>query len=421
MTREQVQWEPATAGDLAVGDTIRIDHRWFDHPFERRLFRIGSEKEIATIRDTGLTRVWVDRSPPAQADDAQAASAEAGALAAPAAEPDPEQVAAQEAARIAEQREALAAAEARDHVTRERAQQVFTMLCAGLQDSAEAVAGLVDYLTALLNNSTSPLALMAPAAPRRSNTRLALLGSDAVWLAGTIGKRMELPRDELRVLTFAAATHALGLTRMPPNLPEQPGVVLRGTPLANYPNYSAMILEQCGGFSEEVICVVREHRERPDGTGLPKGLRDNQIHPHALIIGAARELQVRCADSEVSPAAVLATIYKSLRDIYGATIVNHLAAAVLLIPAGSYVQLSDGSVARVARINEAARLSPVIECFGQNGAVHAPQVIDLSQREGLCIVRALDTSRLPPRMFDTVRNSGPDSRPPAPEAEQQPG
>lgn len=419
MTREQVQWEPATAGELAVGDTIRIDHRWFDHPFERRLFRIGSEKEIATIRDTGLTRVWVDRSPPAQADVVQAASAEAGAPAPPV--PDPEEVAAQEAARIAGQREALAAAEARDRVTRERALQVFTMLGAGLQDSAEAVAGLVDYLTAILNNSTSPLALMAPAAPRRSNTRLALLGSDAVWLAGTIGKRMGLTRAELRTLTFAAATHALGLTRLPPNLPDESDIALRGTPLANYPHYSAMILEQCGGFAEEVCRIVREHRERPDGKGLPAGLPQEKIHPHALIVGAVRELQVRCADSEVSPAVVLASIYKSLRDIYGTTIVNHLAAAVLLIPAGSYVQLSDGSVARVARINEAARLSPVVECFGQNGAVHAPQVIDLSQREGLCIVRALDTSRLPPRMFDTVRNYGPDSRPPAPETEQQPG
>jgi HD-GYP domain-containing protein (c-di-GMP phosphodiesterase class II) len=424
MSSAQEFWEPATAETLAVGDTIRIDHRWVDHPFERRLFRISSDKEIATIRDTGLTRVFVDRSPPAEEIPAEVAPAQPaatdGSTAAeqvPTPDPDAEAAkqAAREAARRSEQREALASAQARDRVTRERAQQTLAMLSAGHQDSAEAVASLVDYLVAILNNSTSALAPMAPAAPRRSPTRLALLGSDAVWLAGTIGKRMGLTRAELRALTHAAATHAVGLTRMPPNLPEeQPGVALRGTPLEKYPLYSAMILEQCGGFPEEVRRIVREHHERPDGTGLPNGLRKEQIHPHALIIGAVRELQIRCADSAVSPAVALATIYKSLRDLYGTTIVNHLAAAVLLIPVGTYVQLSDGSLARVLRINEAARLAPVVESFGQNSAVHAPREIDLSQREDLRIVRALDTSRLPPRMFETVRNTGPDTRPPKP-------
>ncbi len=90
---------------------------------------------------------------------------------------------------------------------------------------------------------------------------------------------------------------------------------------------------------------------------------------------------------------------------------------MLLIPVGTYVQLSDGSVARVARINEAARLLPVVECFGQNAELRAPQDIDLSQRQDLFIVRALDTSRLPPRMFDTVRNMGSDTHAPKP-AEQ---
>jgi hypothetical protein len=41
-------------------------------------------------------------------------------------------------------------------------------------------------------------------------------------------------------------------------------------------------------------------------------------------------------------------------------------------------------------------------------------MIDLSQRPSLFIVRALDTSKLPPRMFDTVRNMGADTHAPAP-------
>ena len=63
MDMEQEVWEPATGDDLKVGDYIRIDHRWFDHPFDRRMFRISANAEIATIRDQQLTRVFVDRTP----------------------------------------------------------------------------------------------------------------------------------------------------------------------------------------------------------------------------------------------------------------------------------------------------------------------------------------------------------------------
>jgi hypothetical protein len=430
-------WEPATADDLKIGDEIRIDHRWFDHPFDRRMFRISSDAEIATIRDQALTRVFVDRTPaeepepapppevaaPAVAEAAPDGAAAEAAAAAPE-EPSPAELAAEAArvaAQLAAQREAIESAKARDRHTRERAQLTLGMLSAGHQDSAKAVADFVDFLVAILNNSTSPIAPMSPAAPRHSKVRLALLGSDAVWLAGVIGKRMGLAKPALRALTHAAAVHAVGLTRMPPNLPEEePGMAVRGTPLANYPTYSALLLEQCGGFSAEVVRIVSEHRERPDGSGLPKGLKGEKIHPHALIIGAVRELQIRCAGSKVAPAVALAAIYKSLRETYGTTIANHLANAVLLIPIGTYVQLSDGSVARVVRTNEAARLSPVVESFGPNAELGAPQTIDLSKRPNLFIVRALDTSRLPPKMFNTVRDTGPDTRPPNPQAEIPP-
>jgi Domain of unknown function (DUF3391)/HD domain len=442
MTTDKEVWEPAIADDLKVGDYIRIDHRWFDHPFERRMFRISADAEITTIRDQALTRVFVDRTPPEEVEpvppavEAAApgevpaegaaqpeAAAPAADTAAPGSDSPAEQAAAAArlAAQLAEQREAIESAKARDCHTRERALQTLGMLSAGHQDSAKAVSDFVDFLVAILNNSTTPIAPMSPAAPRHSTVRLALLGSDAVWLAGLIGKRMGLAKPELRALTHAAAVHAVGLTRMPPNLPEEePGVAVRGTPLANYPTYTALILQQCGGFPPEVVRIVSEHRERPDGSGLPKGYKGEQIHPHALIIGAVRELQIRCAGSKVAPAVALAAIYKSLRETYGTTIANHLAAAVLLIPVGTYVQLSDGSVARVARINESARLSPVVESFGQNAELGAPETIDLSQRPNLFIVRALDTSRLPPKMFSTVRDTGPDTRPPEPQAELPP-
>ena len=253
---------------------------------------------------------------------------------------------------------------------------------------------------ALLNNSTSPLALLASSVPGHSAQRLALLGSDAVTMAAVIGKRMRLPKEALRELTRAAAAHVLGLSRLPQHLfdEEADGVAPRSAVYRDYPLLGARILEQCGGFSGEVQRIVREHRERPDGSGFPQGLAGAAIHPHALIIGAVREFQLRSSSGR-SPGAALANMNRHLRQVFGTDIIGHLAMSLLMYPVGTLVQLSDGRVARVARSDEAMRVSPVVEVFEDINTLRTRETVDLSQRRDLSIVRVLDTSRLPPKMF----------------------
>ena len=50
-------WAPIRADQLRVGHYIKINHRWFDHPFVRRIFRITSEDEVAIIRNARLTKL----------------------------------------------------------------------------------------------------------------------------------------------------------------------------------------------------------------------------------------------------------------------------------------------------------------------------------------------------------------------------
>jgi HD-GYP domain-containing protein (c-di-GMP phosphodiesterase class II) len=402
-------WEPVQIPQLRVGHYIKIDHRWFDHPFVRRMFQITTEKELETIREVELTRIFVNPGqstvdpPPA---DSGAAPVEEDAAA---------QAASREqavAADVKAQREGLAAAQARQRETLERAQYVYAALGYGDPNSAAALDEFVDYLVALLNNSTSPLALMANSVQGHSAQRFPLLGSDAVSMAAVIGKRMGLSRESLRELTRAAAAHVLGLSRLPANMvdEETEGAPPRSPVYRSYPVLGATVLEQCGGFSVDVVRIVREHRERPDGRGFPQGLAGEAIHPHALILGAVREFQIRCSGGR-SQVAALAYLNKHLRPVFGAEIIGHLALSVLMYPAGSHVQLSDGRMARVLRSEEVQRVSPVVEVFRDVNNLRDSETIDLSQRRDLSILRVLDTSRLPPRMFTHGKRS---TAPPAP-------
>lgn len=373
---QQEGWEPAQIAQLRIGHYIRIDHRWFDHPFVRRMFQISTEKELQVLRDSPPERIFV-RQPP------------------PVGEP-----AAADVAQLRNQREGLAAAQARMREALQRAQLAYSALGYGDPNAAAILDELVDFLVALLNNSTSPLALLANSLPGISSQRIALLGSDAVSMAAVIGKRMGLPKDSLRELTRAAAAHVVGLTRLPANLVDEDadGAAPRDPQFLGYPVLGAKILEQCGGFPADVVRIVREHRERPNGQGFPHSLSAGDIHPHALVIGAIREFQIRCSGGR-SQVASLAYLNKHLRQVYGADIIGHLTLSVLIYPVGAHVQLSDGRMARIVRSEEAARVSPVVEAFQDVNSLRDGETIDLAQRRDLAIVRVLDTSWLPPKMF----------------------
>jgi HD-GYP domain-containing protein (c-di-GMP phosphodiesterase class II) len=418
MSTDTVDWEPVEAAALRIGNFIKIDHRWFDHPFVRRSFRISSERELAIIREVQLTRISVDPkrstdalapvAPPSEATALAAAEADAATL-----ETDAAAVEAAEAARIREQRVSLDAASARDRVTLERARALLAALGSSDPTGASMVDEFVDYLVAILNNSTTPLTLMAAAAPRRSSMRLALQMADAVSLAALIGKRMGLAKEQLRLLTQVAATHCVGLARMPPQLiDEEPAdEQFQGAAFRNYPLLSASILNKCGGFQAEMLRLVTQHRERPDGSGFPRGLAGDAILPLALILGAVREFQIRC-NNDTSPVLALAYLHRNCREIYGAEIIGHLANAMLVYPVGTYVQMSDGRVARIVGINETLRTAPMVDVYEDRSALREWTTLDLSQAPGLSIVRALDTSYLPPRMFATAPRSPGGSAPP---------
>lgn len=398
---EKDPWEPIEIDQLRIGHYIKINHRWFDHPFVRRMFQITAQRELDIIHEAQLTRIFVDPERSAT-DPATPAQPEIVVPPDPDAPPDPPDPGL-DATAIRSQREALSAAHMRAQVTLERAQYVVSALNYGNSQSAAAVDEFVDYLVALLNNSTAPLALVASPMQGHSSQRLALLGTDAVSMAAVIGKRLRLKAAELRILTRAAATCLVGLTRVPPNTldEEAGGAAPRSTSYRNYPNLSAAILQQCSGFSAEVLQIVREHRERPDGRGFPQG--QQTVHPLALILGAVREFQNRSANAQ-SPLPALAFMNKNLRQVFGPEIIGHLAISVLAYPAGTHVQLSDGRIARVVRSEEAMRASPVVEVF-QDSSLRQRETIDLSQQKGLSIQRVLDTSRLPARMFETAKRS----------------
>jgi HD-GYP domain-containing protein (c-di-GMP phosphodiesterase class II) len=401
-------WVSIRPDQLRVGHFIKINHRWFDHPFLRRIFRITSEEEIAIIRNAGLTRLYVDydRSPVVSSDQTvQKAPDTDQKIEQAAAKLVAEKAAANE--RIQHETRAMSTVQARYRASVERAHTMMAMLNATDPNSAKTMGVYVDQVVETLAGGASPLTLVATAAPLSSRQRIALLSSDAVMLAGAIGKRMGLSKKELQTLSMASALHLVGLQRMPPDLAEEkPGTEYKSSPVfRNYPIISAHVARECGGFSGDVLRLISEHRELPDGSGFPRGLTMDNIHPLAGILGTVREFQVQCSADKASPAGALAFMYKNMREVYGKEVVNHLIASLTVYPPGTYVLLSDGSIARVLRVNEDNRLRPVVGIMDDESREQDQQIVDLSREADIGIAQFADQTLLPRNVIEQNQNT----------------
>jgi HD-GYP domain-containing protein (c-di-GMP phosphodiesterase class II) len=401
-------WQPIRADQLRIGHYIKINHSWFDHPFVRRIFMITSEEEVAIIRNARLTKLYVDHerstsAPPAEPP--QRPPEEEQRIAERVASLKAEKVA--QLDRIQEHRAALEAVALMYSETVDHTGSLLGMLNSADAASAKQLGNWVGKVVETVVQGQAPLALVATDSPQNEVQRVAMLATDAVGICGVLGRKLGLEPQHMMALTMAAAVHVCGLQRLPPQLiDEKPDGLQRESPMfRQYPAIGAEILRQCGGFPQTVIRIVREHRERPDGSGFPMGLKGDQIHPLALVLGAVREFQVQCRGTDVEPTTALSWLFRTLRPVYGEDIIDHLISSTTVYPPGTFVQISDGSLGRVLRVNEADRMRPVIGIVDEESGGREMQIVDLQQESGLSIVSLVDRPKLPKKILDARRRS----------------
>lgn len=391
-----------------MGHYIKINHRWFDHPFVRRIFQITSEDEISIIRNARLTKLYVDhaRSTPVPPPEApQRPPEEELRVAERAAALRAEKI--EQFDRIQEHRAALEAVALRYTETLAETEDLLGRLNAADAGSAKQLGNSVGKLVESLVTHPTPLALVPSAAPQTGLQRISRLATDAVGICGVLGRRLGLDPQPLTQLTMAAAVHLCGLQRLPaPLMDEMPDGPQRQSPaFRQYPEIGAQILRQCGNFPATVIRIVREHRERPDGSGFPHALKGEQIHPLALVLGAVREFQVQCRATDVEPTTALSWLFRTLRPVYGEEIIDHLISSTTVYPPGTFVQLSDGSMGRVLRVNDSDRMRPVVGVIDEESSGREVQILDLAQEPQISIVSLVPAPRLPRAVMEERRKS----------------
>jgi putative nucleotidyltransferase with HDIG domain len=145
-------------------------------------------------------------------------------------------------------------------------------------NAAELVASEQAYLGPRVN------ALMLRLASRDTSTeehtrRVALL-------AARVGDELKLPATARRHLAVGGLLHDIGKLSVPLEILQKPAGLTdeEFAAIKRHPADGRRLLEELGGFPEEVRRLVSDHHERLDGSGYPRGLTAGQLKLETRIL-----------------------------------------------------------------------------------------------------------------------------------------
>lgn len=112
-----------------------------------------------------------------------------------------------------------------------------------------------------------------------------------------IGKRLNIPKEQLKLIKTIGLLHDLGKIALSDVLLNKSGslTVAERQKIQLHPVIGAMILNNLG-FLQEDICIVRNHHERYDGMGYPDKLKEEDIPLLARIFSVADAFDAMTSD-----------------------------------------------------------------------------------------------------------------------------
>jgi len=159
-------------------------------------------------------------------------------------------------------------------------------------------------------------------------------------IAVMIGSKMGLPRRQLDGLRAAATVHDVGKIAVPIEILSSPGHLspVQQTLVRQHVDSGYEILKGIT-FDWPLAEIVRQHHERLDGSGYPRGLKGDEILLEAKILAVADTAEAMVSHRPYRPACGVAAAVAELLDNVGVLYDALVVEAVMQLDLGA---LADG-------------------------------------------------------------------------------
>ena len=216
-------------------------------------------------------------------------------------------------------------------------------------------------------------------------------------LAVSVGRRLGLSADQLRLLEYGALLHDIGKIGIPGYILHKPGPLTpeEFTVMKEHPVIGERILASVP-FLAPLGPIVRAEHEHWDGAGYPDGLRGEEIPIEARIIHACDSFHAMASDRSYRKALALPAIIKEFHDKSGSQFDPRVVEAILQLIEQEKPQVTASAQASGTPAPAAALSGPrswaqhmqTIEALGQQLS-RASSIEDICNRMGETIVTLL--------------------------------
>lgn len=201
-----------------------------------------------------------------------------------------------------------------------------------------------------------------------------------------IGLKLKLPTKQLEILGLGAILHDVGKLKVPSEILMKPDKLTEEefAEIKKHTESGFMILKEVKTIPLVVAHCAYPHHERLDGTGYPRGLKDDEIQYFAKIIAVADVFDAitsnRVYRNAMLPHEVLEILYAGCGRLFDLKIVEAFRSAVAIYPVGVTVELSNRTLGTVKKQNMGLGDRPIIEIMEEDGkSLDEPYQIDLSE------------------------------------------
>jgi HD-GYP domain-containing protein (c-di-GMP phosphodiesterase class II) len=341
---------------------------WMDHPFSNTKFKLVNPADLAAIRTSAITEVWIDT---ARGLDVTGPAARAGVETAAEAGARVEQDLAETArkdsalsavvaleAEIA--RAAAICAQARQAVT-----AMFGEARMGRAIDIAQLESLVDSISGSVMRN--PGALISLARLKNQDDYTYMHSVAVCGLMVALARQLGLDEPITREIGLAGLVHDVGKAMVSLEILNKPGK-LTDAELLHMKSHTlrghALLLEG-GTVGAIALDVCRHHHEKFDGSGYPDKLDATTLSVFARMGAVCDVYDAITSDrpykSGWDPATAVRKMYEWSARHFDQQVMQAFVKTVGIYPVGSLVRLESDLLAVVTEVNTEALLTPVVK------------------------------------------------------------
>lgn len=203
-------------------------------------------------------------------------------------------------------------------------------------------------------------------------------------IATLIATWLKFPQENISAIALAGLLHDVGKSQLPPEVLNKSHLLSPAEQelFQTHTTLGYELVSKLPGISKSILAGILDHHERDDGSGYPKQLLAEDIHPYAKIIAIAdifdEELIVNYENPDaLSPYISLEKVWDELYRLNAKAVITFIQNMMNYL-SGNIVALNNGQQGRVVFVNKDKPSRSIIQL--EDGTV-----IDLSETDNLYI------------------------------------